>query len=102
MAGPIDSAWFAAQLNGAPQELAARARDFVAASGGAVDADALAAAGRRALDRAVGSAPDRRAALDLLAADALVTLALAAAVESAPDRLVAFASALRRAESWAS
>ena len=99
MAGPIDPAWFAAQLEGAPQELAARAREFVAVSGGPVDPEALAAAGRRALDQAVGSAPDRRAALDLLAADALVTLALAAAVETIPERLAEFASALRRAES---
>jgi hypothetical protein len=99
MAGPIDPAWLVAQLEGAPQELAARAREFVAVSGGAVDPATLAAAGRRALDQAVRSAPDRRAALDLLAADALVTLALAAAVETMPDRLAEFASALRRAES---
>ncbi len=102
MAGPIDPAWFAAQLEGAPQELAARAREFVAVSGRPVDPETLAAAGRRALDHAVGSAPDRRAALDLLAADALVTLALAAAVETTPERLAEFASALRRAESSAS
>ena len=98
MAGPVDTAWFAAQLEGAPEELAARAREFVAQAGGDITPGTLSAAGRLALDAAVGSSPDRRAALDLLAADALVTLALAAAVEAAPERLAEFAAALRRLE----
>jgi hypothetical protein len=40
---------------------------------------------------------DRSAALDLLAADALVTLALLAQAERAPDDLGAFATALLQA-----
>lgn len=41
---------------------------------------------------------DRRIALDLLAADALITLALLAESESAPERLGAFAEGLLAAE----
>lgn len=98
MAGSIDPGWVAAQLEGGPRDLAARAREFIAEAGGVIDPGTLAAAGRRALNAAVGSSPDRRAALDLLAADALVTLALAAAVETEPDGLAQFASALRHLE----
>jgi len=41
-------------------------------------------------------AGDRSVALDLLAADALVTLALLAQAQQAPERLGAFAAALLR------
>jgi hypothetical protein len=58
--------------------------------------EALAASGRRALDRVLEHEGDRSVALDLLAADALVTLALLAQAQRAPDRLGAFASALLR------
>ena len=53
---------------------------------------ALAAAGQAALDRVLSHAGDRSAALDLLAADALITLALQAQAEEAPERLEEFAS----------
>lgn len=56
--------------------------------------EALAASGRRALDRVLARAGDRSVALDLLAADALVTLALLAQAQQAPERLGAFAAAL--------
>jgi hypothetical protein len=59
----------------------------------------LAAAGRRALALVERSAGDRASALDLLAADALVTLALLAQAEAAPDALAAFARAELRAGS---
>jgi hypothetical protein len=45
------------------------------------------AAGRTALERALFHPGDRSGALDLLAADALITLALLAQAETAPDRL---------------
>jgi hypothetical protein len=45
---------------------------------------------------------DRSAALDLLAGDALVTLALLAQAEAAPDALGAFARTLLRPERLAS
>jgi hypothetical protein len=56
----------------------------------------LAAAGRRALDRVLDQAGDRTVALDLLAADALVTLALLAQAQTSPERLSAFAAAVLR------
>lgn len=56
--------------------------------------DSLAAAGRRALEQVVAHPGDRSVALDLLAADALITLALLAQAERHPERLGAFAAAL--------
>jgi hypothetical protein len=56
----------------------------------------LAAAGRRALDQVLGRAGDRSVALDLLAADALVTLALLAQAQASPERLGEFAAAVLR------
>jgi hypothetical protein len=58
--------------------------------------EALAAFGRRALERVLALAGDRSVALDLLAADALVTLALLAQAQQAPERLDAFARAVLR------
>ena len=58
--------------------------------------DQLAAAGRHALDRVLGRVGDRSVALDLLAADALVTLALLAQAQTAPERLGAFAAGVLR------
>jgi hypothetical protein len=58
--------------------------------------DALAAAGRRALDQVLDRAGDRSVALDLLAADALVTLALLAQAQTSPERLGVFAAAVLR------
>ena len=71
-------------------------------AGSAADApEALAAAGRRALDRVLARAGDRSVALDLLAADALVTLALLAQAQQAPERLGGLAAALLRDRSAA-
>jgi hypothetical protein len=58
--------------------------------------DGLARSGRRALDRVLARAGDRSVALDLLAADALVTLALLAQAQSSPERLGDFAAAVLR------
>jgi hypothetical protein len=58
--------------------------------------DSLAAAGRRALDRVLDHPGDRSVALDLLAADALVTLALLAQAQTSPEQLGAFAAAVLR------
>ena len=95
MADAVTERWLADQLDGAPAELVARTLEFARAAG-PVSAESLARAGQRALDAAVAASPDRRAALDLLAADALVTLALAARVEDDPGGLEAFAAGLRR------
>jgi hypothetical protein len=58
--------------------------------------ESLAAAGRRALDQVLGRAGDRSVALDLLAADALVTLALLAQAQASPERLGEFAAVVLR------
>src|SRR5690606_31958585 len=71
MAEQLNLTWLDAQLAGAPDELVARTREFVRREGDAVTPDALARAGRAALATAVAESPDRTAALDLLAADAL-------------------------------
>lgn len=59
--------------------------------------EALAMAGLAALRHTIASPGDRSVALDLLAADALVTLALAAQAEADPSGLAAFARRLRDA-----
>ena len=71
-----------------------RARSW--AADGETTPDALAASGRRALDRVLARAGDRSVALDLLAADALVTLALLAQAQRQPEGLGAFAAAVLR------
>jgi hypothetical protein len=55
---------------------------------------ALAVAGRQALDGVVSHPGDRSVALDLLAADALITLALLAQAQRAPGELGAFATSV--------
>ena len=56
--------------------------------------DTLARAGQAALRTVLAHPGDRSAALDLLAADALVTLALLAQAETQPDRLEEFATSI--------
>ncbi len=60
--------------------------------------EALAAAATVALNQAARQPEGRRAALDLLAADALVTLALLAQAEADPSKLRDFATRLLQAE----
>jgi hypothetical protein len=74
--------------------LRVRVLSYAGAGPGAASAESLAASGRRALDRVLARAGDRSVALDLLAADALVTLALLARAQQAPERLGDFAAAL--------
>ena len=72
-------------------------REYLAgADPDAVTSEALAGSGRRALDRVLARAGDRSVALDLLAADALVTLALLAQARTSPERLGDFAAAVLR------
>ncbi|MBA3893838.1 MAG: hypothetical protein H0X69_09100 [Gemmatimonadales bacterium] len=58
--------------------------------------DALARSGRQALDRVLAHGGDRSIALDLLAADALVTLALLARAQVSPETLGGFAAGVLR------
>src|SRR5262245_2944636 len=95
MAGGLDfAAWLEEQLADAPPELVRRTRDFISRAGRDGPAG-LVAAGELALARAVAGSRDRSAALDLLAADALVTLALAASVEADPAGIEEFAMRIR-------
>jgi hypothetical protein len=57
----------------------------------------LASAGQAALGRVLSQPGDRSDALDLLAADALITLALQAQAQDAPEQLEEFASSVLRA-----
>jgi hypothetical protein len=72
-------------------------REHLAGAGpDAMTPDALARSGRKALDRVLARAGDRSVALDLLAADALVTLALLAQAQASPERLGDFAATVLR------
>jgi len=83
--------------------LAARTRAYVAAAGPATSiAERLAEGARNALHHVIAQPGDRSAALDLLAADALLTLALLEQAERAPHRLGDFARGLLRPEFLAS
>lgn len=90
-----DLVWFAERTTAAPDLLRARAEDFVRDTTDATGVSRLAAAGARALAAAIAAGEDRAAALDLLAADALITLALLAQAEREPAELGAAARAVR-------
>ena len=92
--------WFHRESAGAPAALRARAEHYLEASDGSDDpAEELAAAARRALRATLEHPGGRDVALDLLAADALVTLALKARAASDPEGLGGFAARLRAAGS---
>jgi hypothetical protein len=90
------SDWIDRHTRRAPAALAAcvqRHVEAVDASGS--QAQVLARAGRHALQFVAGHPEgDRSIALDLLAADALITLALLSQAQEAPGALEAFASSL--------
>lgn len=92
------SDWLDRHTRRAPAALAECVRRHVKAvdfSGS--QADILARAGRHALQDVVAHPEgDRSIALDLLAADALITLALLAQAKAAPGALEEFASSLLR------
>jgi hypothetical protein len=90
--------WFAEQSAGAPPALRARAARYLAAEADAPDvAAALAGAARAALAASLAYSGDRAAAVDLLASDALITLALKARAASDPAGLGEFAAGLSHA-----
>jgi hypothetical protein len=86
--------WLQRHAAGAPAPLRERALAYLREEGRPLPEE-VAAAGLRALRATLDLGPDRRAALDLLAADALVTLALLAKAESDPAGLGTLARALR-------
>ncbi len=90
--------WLRARAAGSPPDLQARVRAHLDQAPAASDpAVQLGDAGLGALRATLASPGDRAAALDLLAADALVTLALLVRAETDPGSLGGFAVSLRRA-----
>jgi hypothetical protein len=87
-------AWLGQRTANAPPALRARVWQHAGATAEGSLPVRLVAAGRAALDQVVAHAGDRSVALDLLAADALITLALLAQAEGAPEQLGAFAATL--------
>lgn len=79
--------WLDRHTGQAPTALRARVVQYALAASGPSLAQGLVAASQTALDRALSHPSDRSGALDLLAADALITLALLAQAETAPDSL---------------
>lgn len=90
-----DLQWFAERTDSAPELLRGRVETVALATDGANLVDWLAAAGEVALSEAMSAGEERAAALDLLAADALITLALLAAAEAAPGTLGSTARTMR-------
>jgi hypothetical protein len=90
----VPSEWLARHTSRAPEALQAKVKELALSAAGSSSADALAAAGHAALERVLAHPGDRSAALDLLAADALITLALLAQAETAADRLEEFATSV--------
>lgn len=85
--------WLDQHTSQAPAALRARVCEHAESAGASLPLPAaLAEAGRRALDRVLDHPGDRSVALDLLAADALVTLALLAQAQTSPERLGEFAT----------
>lgn len=87
------SGWLERHTSQAPPALRERVRAYAVPAAGALP-EALADAGQRALSEVLAHAGDRRVALDLLAADGLITLALLAQAERAPQHLREFAASL--------
>ena len=95
------AAWLDQRTGRAPDALRGRVHRHVADLGERAADDpapeTLAAAGRNALEQVLMHSGDRTVALDLLAADALVTLALLAQAQRNPAGLARFAAEVLRA-----
>ncbi len=91
---PEDS-WFREHSAGAPTPLQQRAEYYLERRNESGISNRLAAAARAALGAVLTHRGDRSVALDLLAADALVTLALKASALEDPAGLARFAAELR-------
>jgi hypothetical protein len=92
----VPADWLDRHTSQAPAALRARVGEYAVAASGSTRVSALAAAAQSALARVLSHPGDRSAALDLLAADALITLALQAQAEEAPERLEEFATSVLR------
>jgi hypothetical protein len=89
------SSWLEARTRQAPGVLRARVLEQAPRSAEQdPSAEQLAVAAERLMAGVEAHPGDRSIALDLLAADALITLALLAVAETTPDRLAEFATGL--------
>jgi hypothetical protein len=92
----VPDAWLDRHTSRAPAALRVRVGEYALGASSSTRVSALAAAAQAALARVLSHPGDRSAALDLLAADALITLALQAQAEAAPERLEEFATSVLR------
>jgi hypothetical protein len=86
--------WLDQHTSQAPEALRARVKEYALRASGPSLPHLLATAGHTALEQVLSHPGDRSAALDLLAADALITLSMLAQAESSPDRLEEFATSV--------
>ena len=86
------AAWLAPRIEAAPESLRTRMMSAVTNATGGTVHDLLAAAAADCLKRAMEKPSDRASALDLLAADALLTHACEAAAEQGGETLRQFTS----------
>jgi hypothetical protein len=93
LAVSADDSWLEEQSRGAPEALRERVMSYVAGRAGPLP-ERLASGARAALEAVLARPGDRSVALDLLAADALVTLALKAQAARDPRELAGFAGEL--------
>ncbi|HSJ74700.1 MAG TPA: hypothetical protein VK899_00685 [Gemmatimonadales bacterium] len=96
----MDASWVDRHTVAAPAALRVRVRQYLSTSASEPRPNELAVAADSALARVLDHPGDRSVALDLLAADALITLALLAQAQTAPDQLEEFAISVLR--SWRS
>ena len=90
------SSWLARKTMAAPAALRERVAELARRHSSADRplADQLAGAAAEALEKVVAHPGDRSVALELLSADALITLALLSQAEENPEGLAAFADLL--------
>ena len=90
------TSWLASKTMRAPPALRERVTQLARrhSSAGRPLADQLAAAAEEALEQVVAHPGDRSVALELLSADALITLALLSRAEENPEGLAEFADQL--------
>lgn len=87
--------WLAARTEGAPEALCRRVQHYLHPATAPDAVDTLVVAARSALVAASGTEAGRSVAIDLLTADALITLALLRQSETAPGALAARARTIR-------
>jgi hypothetical protein len=90
----VDGEWLDRHTSQGPAALRLRVHEYARAASGVTFAETLADAAQAALAHVLSHSGGRSVALDLLAADALITLALLAQAESAPHDLEHFAGSV--------